>query len=285
MRSIGNVSYLYLLRASPSLTMLGIRAAILEGDIDKAFKYTTVYYPNVLKDNEQIYFRLRCRKFIEMIRRCSELDLMAQRSSNHHHHHQSTERATNGYQKSSDDDDHEADDEKEEDDDEEEAGDATDGAEEDEDDDEGADVFEHKMELDEQMRDGEEDVVSGEDHTNGDGHATANGHTSEDGDGDGMDTDDTDPATKHYHLLQETIKYGQVLRSEFRDDHRKEVKKALEETFSLLAYEDPKSSVVAHLLEPSGRAPVAEDLNSAILGISISPLFPLSPCTSFEFDR
>ncbi|KAK8192463.1 CTLH/CRA C-terminal to lish motif domain-containing protein [Phyllosticta paracitricarpa] len=50
-----------------------IRAAILDGDIDKALKLTNAYYPMVLRENENIYFRLRCRKFIEMIRRCTDV--------------------------------------------------------------------------------------------------------------------------------------------------------------------------------------------------------------------
>jgi hypothetical protein len=52
-----------------------IRRAILDGDIDKALKYTQTFYPNVLQDkrNESIYFQLRCRKFVEMMRRYSEL--------------------------------------------------------------------------------------------------------------------------------------------------------------------------------------------------------------------
>ncbi|KAL1990405.1 hypothetical protein VTN49DRAFT_6244 [Thermomyces lanuginosus] len=49
-----------------------IRAAILEGDIDKALKYTNAFYPNVLQDNPHILFKLRCRKFLEMIRRSTE---------------------------------------------------------------------------------------------------------------------------------------------------------------------------------------------------------------------
>lgn len=53
-----------------------IRAAILDGDIDKALKLTNAYYANVFQDNPQIYFRLRCRKFIEMMRRCTESELM-----------------------------------------------------------------------------------------------------------------------------------------------------------------------------------------------------------------
>ncbi|GAB7341786.1 hypothetical protein MBLNU457_g0116t2 [Dothideomycetes sp. NU457] len=51
-----------------------IRLAILEGDMDKAFKYLHAYYPHVLEaeENRDVYFRLRCRKFIEMIRRSYE---------------------------------------------------------------------------------------------------------------------------------------------------------------------------------------------------------------------
>ncbi|KAM0333056.1 hypothetical protein ACHAQA_001713 [Verticillium albo-atrum] len=50
-----------------------IRRAVLEGDIDKALKLTEVYYRDVLKDNEQVYFRLRCRRFIEMVRSAAEM--------------------------------------------------------------------------------------------------------------------------------------------------------------------------------------------------------------------
>jgi len=52
-----------------------IRKAVLEGKIDQALKCTNAYYPQVLKDNDQVYFRLRCRKFIEMIRRDAEENL------------------------------------------------------------------------------------------------------------------------------------------------------------------------------------------------------------------
>lgn len=54
----------------------GIRRAILEGDIDKALKHTKASYPQVLEENEQVHFRLRCRKFIEMIRREAETNLV-----------------------------------------------------------------------------------------------------------------------------------------------------------------------------------------------------------------
>ncbi|KAJ6104147.1 SPla/RYanodine receptor SPRY [Penicillium sp. IBT 18751x] len=50
-----------------------IRAAILDGDIDKALKHTKAYYANVLEDYPHIHFKLRCRKFLEVMRRYNEL--------------------------------------------------------------------------------------------------------------------------------------------------------------------------------------------------------------------
>ncbi|KAJ9646405.1 hypothetical protein H2199_002454 [Coniosporium tulheliwenetii] len=174
-----------------------IRAAILDGDIDKALKHTTAYYPSVLRDNENIYFKLRCRKFIEMIRKCNELQSGF---------HQKSAKATNGHM----------------------ANDYDDG------------VFDHQMELDDSVPD------SGADWEK-------------------MDTEDIDINTRYNTLLQETILYGQELRSEFNNDPRREVKKALEDTFALIAYPDARESSVGNLLEVSRRVPVAEELNSAIL--------------------
>lgn len=50
----------------------GIRRAVLEGDIDRALALTNTHYPRVLKSNPDVYFRLKCRKFIEMIRKSAE---------------------------------------------------------------------------------------------------------------------------------------------------------------------------------------------------------------------
>ncbi|KAK5171031.1 uncharacterized protein LTR77_004175 [Saxophila tyrrhenica] len=52
-----------------------IRRSILDGDIDLALKFVNTFYPRVLEEeeNRDIQFRLRCRKFIEMMRRCHEL--------------------------------------------------------------------------------------------------------------------------------------------------------------------------------------------------------------------
>ncbi|KAH9906687.1 SPRY domain-containing protein [Xylariomycetidae sp. FL2044] len=61
-----------------------IRRAILEGDIDRALKYTNAYYPNVLEDNDHVYFKLKCRKFIEMVRRSAETGTGVDKKSNGH---------------------------------------------------------------------------------------------------------------------------------------------------------------------------------------------------------
>lgn len=83
-----------------------------------------------------------------------------------------------------------------------------------------------------------------------------------------MDTEEPgDAHTRASEMLREAILYGQVLRTEFSGDPRREVKKALEDTLALIAYEDPKESSLAWMLEPGERVPVAEELNSAILGM------------------
>ncbi|KAK4514601.1 U4/U6-U5 snRNP complex subunit prp31 [Mucor velutinosus] len=49
-----------------------IRKAIFDGDIDHVFKLCDELYPNVLENNPMILFKLKCRKFIEMIRQAHE---------------------------------------------------------------------------------------------------------------------------------------------------------------------------------------------------------------------
>ncbi len=108
------------------------------------------------------------------------------------------------------------------------------------------DVFGHDMEIDDPV----------------------NGAT----DWDRMDLEDHDLGTsklghmKNADALDAAVEYGQQLRVEFSSDTRPEIRKPLEEAFSLLAYTDPKNSVLAHLLDEEGRIADAEELNSAILG-------------------
>ncbi|KAG5953836.1 hypothetical protein E4U53_001909 [Claviceps sorghi] len=50
-----------------------IRRAILDGEIDRALKLTNAYYPQVFRDNVEVQFKLRCRKFIELVRMAAQL--------------------------------------------------------------------------------------------------------------------------------------------------------------------------------------------------------------------
>jgi hypothetical protein len=174
---------------------------VLEGDVDKALKCTNTYYPYVLKDNEHVYFRLRCRRFIEMIRQGAE---MLQSSNGH------ASKKSNGQN-----------------------GDWHDG-------DWHDDVMNQDMEMDSQQ------------------------HNSN---WDRMDTEEgLDNQMGYNQLLQDTLNYGVGLQAEFKDDPRREVGKALEDAFALMAYQDPLNhKEVAHLLDPNGRVAVAEELNAAIL--------------------
>lgn len=165
-----------------------------------------------MQNNENIYFKLRCRKFIEMIRKCTEYQSgpIGSKNSKRASHN------SNGYHSYDNDDE---------------------------------DVFDHQMELDDQL------------------NGQSNGYKHTNGSSEQMETGDFgDKTANSMQMLQDTLQYGQVLRAEFAGDPRREVKRALEETFALLAYTDPRESLLAPLLETSGRVPVAEELNSAILG-------------------
>lgn len=174
-----------------------IRNAILEGDVEHALKYTNAYYPSVLKDNELLYFRLRRRKLVEMIRGVAETV-----------HENNNWNVKNNNQNGTVHD------------------------------------FDHDMDIDDPM----------------------NGGGSE---WDGMDMEDEEmnniKAANVKNALDAAVEYGQRLRVDFSSDTRPEIRKPLEEAFSLLAYTDPKTSVLAHLLDEDGRISDAEELNSAIL--------------------
>lgn len=52
-----------------------IRRCILDGDLDRAQKFVGSWYPRLWEEerNRDVYFRLRCRGFVEMIRRLGEV--------------------------------------------------------------------------------------------------------------------------------------------------------------------------------------------------------------------
>lgn len=85
-------------------------------------------------------------------------------------------------------------------------------------------------------------------------------------DWDKIDTEDQDITRRRLNLLEETIRYGQELGNEFKGNKSKLVLDTFTDIWSFYAYEDPRKSPVAFLLDRAGRVPVAEELNSAILG-------------------
>ena len=155
-----------------------------------------MYYPDVLEQNQQISFRLRCRKFIELMRQTADLRKVSMEMQ---------PKKMNGHS------DH---------------------------------IFEQAMELDDPVE----------------------------GDWDRMDTEEMESGARYGGKLQETLAYGQALQAEFGDRQNKEVKDFLKDIFAMFAYEDPWKSPTAYLLEHSGRVAVAEELNSAILGMSVQVL-------------
>lgn len=179
------------------LTIVEIRRAILSGDINQALEVTQANFPTVLVDNPDIVFRLKCRKWVEMISRTTEINKSAEAGDGH--------RSSNGHGKAT-----AADDE-----------------------------FVQDMELDEH---------GGGPQTNGSGKRT-----------------NPENFVEYDQLITEAMLYGQELQREYRDEDG-EYARALQEIFSLVAYNDPKESVHGHLLDPVGRTIVAEELNSAILG-------------------
>ncbi|KAL8969564.1 MAG: hypothetical protein Q9183_001944 [Haloplaca sp. 2 TL-2023] len=166
-----------------------IRAAIMDGDIDKALKRTNAFYPQVLRDSSHVYFRLRCQKFVEMIRQTAEL---LQKSP------AKTSKSSNG-----------------------------------------------------------------QDAANMDTEMDIDGPKNESEDWDKMETEEGDTSVKYHEMLEESLRYAQVLKQEFKDDASAE--RDFKEIFSLFMYEDPRKSPQAHLLDRASRLPVAEELNSAIL--------------------
>lgn len=99
------------------------------------------------------------------------------------------------------------------------------------------------------------------------------GHHNND-DWDRMDTEETGGGDhwglKYQTLLEVIIRYGQELKHEFKDDRSKHVTDTFTDIFSMFSYQDPRKSPQGKLLESEQRVPVAEVLNSAILGELLS---------------
>lgn len=189
-----------------------IRQAILDGDIDKALKYTHTFYPLVLQDkrNEDIYFQLRCRKFVEMMRKYSELQVAGTSESGG---------GSNGHAHD--------------------------------------DTFDNQMELDDQL-------------TRESTKPTLNQPLQPPEEDVDMETSTSSlPKSglmKSNDYLTSALQYGQELQAEFGGDTRAAVKEKLREVFAIMAYVDPRESIVGGLLDKQGRVGIAEGVNGAILG-------------------
>ena len=197
---------------------LEIRRAILTGDIDRAISLTQTFYPTVLEKNEPIYFRLRARKFVEMMRMCAD----------------GTGPPAKGFDTPDTD----------------------------------------RMAIDNDSQDEDDEQVDDEVHMTDvtPSQPTTTKFVIDEEDSEDDEIANTKQQRREASLLADALAYGQQLQEDYRDDPREEVKRVLQESFSLLAYTDPRGSVVGHLLEESGRREVAEDLNSAILGTPIHSL-------------
>ncbi|TPX34232.1 hypothetical protein SmJEL517_g03082 [Synchytrium microbalum] len=102
---------------------------------------------------------------------------------------------------------------------------------------------------------------------------TSNGHMN--GNSKGKErAADKSPSTTQRGKWRQVLRLGQELQAEFGESGGQERIEALQEAYSLVAYPDPYHSPVSHLLDPMGRVPVANALNSAILASLGQPAVP-----------
>lgn len=204
-----------------------IRKSILDGDIDRALKYTSTYYPRLFQDgrNKDIYFRLRCRKFIEMMRRYTELGTAASSPTTVTKSVESL--GSNG---------------------------RTDGADEEQED--ADDPPDTQMELDDQIqRESRSREPPSANAANDDVDMDAS-----------QELSPKLTFMKADQLLSEAVKYGQELREEFGKDPRAVLQKQLQDIFAIVAYQNVSVSPIGHLFDVRGRAEIAEEVNGAVLG-------------------
>jgi Ran-binding protein 9/10 len=214
-------------------TLTEIRTAVLGGDIDGAMELTDGHYPEVLRTNEHIHFRLRCRKFVEMVRtRMGENDEQRRRRR----------RLDKGKAP--------------------------------------MDMSDSRMDLDDDPdappdvsgsdgvagdMDTAEDEI-GEPDDNDDGDMQRDDEEEEDEDEDEEDVEEEAGGAGAGLSDLDLIEYGRELSAQFSANPRKDIRQELETMNGLMAYPNPKDGPLKELLEERGRIPIAEQLNSAILG-------------------
>ncbi|KAK5109339.1 hypothetical protein LTR62_007108 [Meristemomyces frigidus] len=205
-----------------------IRKSILDGDIDRALKYTNSYYPHVLEDqrNRDIYFRLKCRKFIEMMRRYAELvattssPITVTKFVAPFERHNQIEADDQAYDPEDEDD---ADD--------------------------------TQMELDDQLQ---RETSKSLDLLTDDIDMDASQE---------MPPSRKGSHNKQEDLQVAALAYGRELQMEFGGhDAKPETKKELLDLGAIWAYNNPAESPIAGLLDTGKRGVIAEEVNGAILG-------------------
>ncbi|KAK5134671.1 hypothetical protein LTR08_006186 [Meristemomyces frigidus] len=207
-----------------------IRKAILDGEVDRALKFTGSCYPHVLEEerNREVWFRLRCRKFIEMMRRCAELAASS---------------SSAGVAKSVDSLGGDG------------RGDET-------------SRVEHDGEEDEDEEDEEEAAEDTQMDLEAPPPLPPTDDIDMDASGELPPPVHKAPPSSSRHageMLAATLRYGQELQQEFGSDPRPQVKKQLQDLFAIIAYADPRESPMGAVMDVGGRAAVAEGVNGAIL--------------------
>ncbi|KAI5198805.1 SPRY-domain-containing protein [Aureobasidium subglaciale] len=217
-----------------ALSRQHIRSAILEGNIDTALSWMTALYPHVLKrdENRDVYFKLRCRKFIEMICRVNDLSTT-----------DPTPIAPKAAGKLPRKLSH------------------SNGA-----------SLDQQMELDDQLhRESHAPIIPPMPVPSpfNPGLRFDRGVNGDAAKNDPMDTasDDFKPLYSRWdseQLLIDALEFGQELKAEFSSDPRPAVKKALDDTFALIAYQDARESIVGGLMEVSLGKPSSAALEKVV---------------------
>jgi hypothetical protein len=197
---------------------------------------TDEHYPDVLRKNELISFRLRCRKFVEMFRTRMGENTEPRRGRRRLDKGKAPMDMSDSRMDLDDDPNALPDGGAAGDmDTEEDQMDLPDDEDDEDDDDEG-----DMQRDDEEDSDDEDEEASGDEHAGGGGQA---------------ELSDLD-----------LIVYGRELTEQFSGNSREEIRDELQAIVGLMAYPDPKDGPLKELLEERGRVPIAEQLNSAILG-------------------
>ncbi|KAI9009622.1 concanavalin A-like lectin/glucanase domain-containing protein [Gaertneriomyces semiglobifer] len=101
--------------------------------------------------------------------------------------------------------------------------------------------------------------------------STASSRDAMDVDNSGSGATDASPPPE---WLQNVVSFGQEMQREFGFVERDEVREALIEAYSLVAYPDPFNSPVSYLLDTSNRQLIVDAVNSAILVCQNHPPVP-----------